>query len=533
MFDKGQKLGSYPIQDIISEKEDWGRYRSVDPFFNRPVFLHVYSLTGRSQKQKEAVRSYLEKVFVLEHPALVPVFDHGNEGDSYFFTTSFYSRRLFDPDYAGDLSRKEKLNCFIDLAQALEYAQEHDLYPGPICRDDLVVDDKGGFAFLGFASLPCDEQLDGESAGSAFELSIESFAKLFRDFLSLEDIYIESCDSASGVISRCLNDKERFSSFSALVTALEGLVDGSGTNALQIQVVDQDVLSGELQNQRSQILPHLRELISTKKQVEGELSEAREACLVSQQALAAARREIDHLNHRIQTITGFDSRYERRKTAVSVFCGLVVGVIAVSACAFFMFGSHKPVAEQRISAKPPALIEVREKPLTAAVSVNREEPQVRKNGGEKQVPAGDEDDGGKAVNIFQPATAQAAAMGQANLSANDKIAVIDALVSWSEHWARQETDMYFGCYSDGFQSRDGDSFELWKKQRRERISRSDWIEVGLSRYEITALSARRVQVRFDQHYRSDRYEDRTRKLVTLANEAGRWRIIGEGVLVTE
>ena len=128
--------------------------------------------------------------------------------------------------------------------------------------------------------------------------------------------------------------------------------------------------------------------------------------------------------------------------------------------------------------------------------------------------------------LFNVSSAQAAV----DVISFDKVemkAIKQSLTDWSESWARQELEEYFNCYSDRFQPAEGINVETWRKVRKTRLMRPDWIEVAVSKVKINPLTRQRARVFFQQHYRSDRYEDDSYKEVILGNEGGRWRILYE------
>ena len=102
-----------------------------------------------------------------------------------------------------------------------------------------------------------------------------------------------------------------------------------------------------------------------------------------------------------------------------------------------------------------------------------------------------------------------------------------ALEDWATAWSNQNVQGYLNAYSDNFEPAGGQSLAAWARERRERVSAPAWIKVGLNNIDVTPLADGEVRATFDQHYRSNTYEDRERKRVTLKREDGGWRIIRE------
>jgi hypothetical protein len=134
-------------------------------------------------------------------------------------------------------------------------------------------------------------------------------------------------------------------------------------------------------------------------------------------------------------------------------------------------------------------------------------------------------EGGK--RLFHTAIVQAAETDTHGFDDAEKIEIKDVITDWSENWARQDIDGYFHCYSDHFQPAEGVDVETWKKKRIDRLKRPDWIEVGIDQLKIDLISKQSVRIRFEQHYRSDLFVDRTDKEMILTKEMGEWRITEE------
>ncbi len=105
--------------------------------------------------------------------------------------------------------------------------------------------------------------------------------------------------------------------------------------------------------------------------------------------------------------------------------------------------------------------------------------------------------------------------------------LIDATLDWARAWAQQRPEDYLALYSRSFQPPRSVSRDAWEAQRRERISRPDFIQVDVSGLETELLDPGHARVTFDQAYRSDNYRDAMRKTLDLVLEDGAWKIAGE------
>ncbi len=102
-------------------------------------------------------------------------------------------------------------------------------------------------------------------------------------------------------------------------------------------------------------------------------------------------------------------------------------------------------------------------------------------------------------------------------------AVVDA---WARAWSEQRPDDYLSFYSAVFVPEEGLSREAWSELRRRRIEQPQHIEVDILILS-TRLERNRASVTFLQDYRSDRFQDRVRKVLELRLEEDQWRIVRE------
>lgn len=103
----------------------------------------------------------------------------------------------------------------------------------------------------------------------------------------------------------------------------------------------------------------------------------------------------------------------------------------------------------------------------------------------------------------------------------------EAVQGWAEAWSAQRFDDYIASYGSDFTPAGGLTREQWVRQRRTRLASPKFIEVKLDDPEFALLPDGRVRVEFWQSYRSDTYEDSTRKVLILEQEGDDWRIVYE------
>ncbi len=137
-----QKIGRYEIRGELGRGGMATVYRAYDPLFEREVAIKLLpaALTDDPQFRKRFERE-ARIVAQLEHPAIVPVYDVGEEEGQPFFVMRYMSGgSLADRLKKGPLSLQETLRLLEHLAPALDEAHRkgivhRDLKPANILFD--------------------------------------------------------------------------------------------------------------------------------------------------------------------------------------------------------------------------------------------------------------------------------------------------------------------------------------------------------------------------------------------------------------
>jgi len=180
-----QKFGRYVIKGEIGRGGMATVYHAYDPRFEREVALKVlphemlHDVQFRTRFEREA-----KTIAMLEHPAIVPVYDFGEEdGQPYFVMRYMTGGSLSERMKVGPLSVQEAARLLTHLAPALDEAHakgiiHRDLKPGNILYDqynDPYVSDFGiaklseaqsnvtGSAIVGTPAYMSPEQAQGET----------------------------------------------------------------------------------------------------------------------------------------------------------------------------------------------------------------------------------------------------------------------------------------------------------------------------------------------------------------------------------
>jgi serine/threonine-protein kinase len=179
-----QKFGRYEIKAEIGRGGMATVYHAYDPRFEREVALKVLP---RAMLHDPQFRTRFEReaktIAMLEHPAIVPVYDFGEEdGQPYFVMRYMTGGSLTDRIKKGPMTTQEVAQLFERLAPALDEAHakgiiHRDLKPGNILFDqngEPYISDFGiakiaaspsnvtGSAIVGTPAYMSPEQAQGE-----------------------------------------------------------------------------------------------------------------------------------------------------------------------------------------------------------------------------------------------------------------------------------------------------------------------------------------------------------------------------------
>ncbi|RMH21980.1 MAG: hypothetical protein D6696_04545 [Acidobacteria bacterium] len=102
--------------------------------------------------------------------------------------------------------------------------------------------------------------------------------------------------------------------------------------------------------------------------------------------------------------------------------------------------------------------------------------------------------------------------------------------AWAAAWSAQRVDDYLSFYARDFRPPGGLTRTAWEEQRRQRLRRPRFIDVVLDDLQASIVGIDRAEATFVQRYRSDAYQDVTRKRLRLIWEDDDWRILAEEVL---
>jgi serine/threonine protein kinase len=136
------KIGRYKIKEELGHGEMGAVYRAFDPSFNREVAIKVLPLEMmRNLKILARFRRELKMIALLEHPAIVPVYDVGEENGQPYYVMRYMSggslRRWL---HNGKLTLQDTADIIERIALGLEYAHRKGIVHRDLTPDNILFD---------------------------------------------------------------------------------------------------------------------------------------------------------------------------------------------------------------------------------------------------------------------------------------------------------------------------------------------------------------------------------------------------------
>jgi len=160
-----RKVGRYQLIEEIGRGGMATVYRALDPNFNREVaikllphaMMHDREFLGRFKKEMEMISS-------LEHPAIVPVYDSGEEdGQPYFVMRHMTGGSLSGLLKSGKLSLQKTAEIIEKIAQGLDYAHQKGIIHRDIKPDNVLFDSSNNPYLSDFGVAKLAEAVNSET----------------------------------------------------------------------------------------------------------------------------------------------------------------------------------------------------------------------------------------------------------------------------------------------------------------------------------------------------------------------------------
>lgn len=136
------KIGRYKIKEELGHGEMGTVYRAFDASFNREVAIKILPLElMRNLKILARFRRELKMIALLEHPAIVPVYDVGEEnGQPYYVMRYMSGGSLRHWLKGGKLSLQETADIVERIGLGLEYAHRKGIVHRDLTPDNILFD---------------------------------------------------------------------------------------------------------------------------------------------------------------------------------------------------------------------------------------------------------------------------------------------------------------------------------------------------------------------------------------------------------
>jgi eukaryotic-like serine/threonine-protein kinase len=187
--------GRYELVHLVARGGMAEVYRAHDRLLDRPVAVKVlFPELSIDRTFVERFRREAQAAANLSHPNIVPVFDWGEDGGTYFIVMEFIDGRPLSSILrtAGPLHPDRAAEIAADVALALDYAHRHGVVHRDIKPGNVLITDEGQVKVTDFGiarAINTDESLTqtGAVMGTATYFSPEQAEGLGVDARS--DIY--------------------------------------------------------------------------------------------------------------------------------------------------------------------------------------------------------------------------------------------------------------------------------------------------------------------------------------------------------
>ena len=130
--------------------------------------------------------------------------------------------------------------------------------------------------------------------------------------------------------------------------------------------------------------------------------------------------------------------------------------------------------------------------------------------------------------VEKPAVAKPA--DKAAMAIDPKAEIERTVYAWAEAWSKRDVESYLAFYSKDFKVPGGRDRAEWETERKDRVTRPEFIKVELDRIRIALegdKDAARARVSFHQAYASNIVKSKGNKTLILERQGDAWKIVEE------
>lgn len=160
----GERLGAYQLTDLIATGGMAAVYRAErdDGQYAQTVAVKILPAWVTDEQMVRRLRAERQILSSLRHPHITRLLDGGQTGDGYPYLVTEYIDGQELIHYARDkaLSLEDRLDLFLKIAEAVQYAHEQGVIHRDLKPANILVDSQGRPHLLDFGIAKLTEQSD-------------------------------------------------------------------------------------------------------------------------------------------------------------------------------------------------------------------------------------------------------------------------------------------------------------------------------------------------------------------------------------
>lgn len=152
-----QRIGRFEVRERLGEGAFGVVYRAYDPQLDREVALKVAKASQLSTPDRvERFEREAKAAAQLRHPAIVPLFETGADGDQHFIAAAFipgHTLAVVIAESKGPLELRRAAQIIRTLAEALAYAHRQGVVHRDVKPANILLDGQDEPLSRGIAPL--------------------------------------------------------------------------------------------------------------------------------------------------------------------------------------------------------------------------------------------------------------------------------------------------------------------------------------------------------------------------------------------